>query len=119
MSILDMTAIQNLMDLQQKTGKDILGSLSKLYIDTTPEIISKMKLLLSKKSYEELGREAHSLKSSSANIGARKIMELCKVIEYKILGEEKFSDEELSSLITQVSEVFPETIEELKKLPII
>ena len=115
-SVLDVETIQNLKTLQEKTGKNLLAILSKLYIETTPQIISKMKSLLTDKSYEDLSREAHSLKSSSANLGASKMAELCKKVEYGIVGDDDCSDHELEILIEQIVQSFPEVLEELEKI---
>ncbi|MFZ3231425.1 MAG: Hpt domain-containing protein [Pseudobdellovibrio sp.] len=116
MNILNQSAIETLRDLQKKTGRNLLGDLIKLYIETTPPIFINMKTHLKANAFEDLSREAHSLKSSSANIGAIKIEELARTIEYKIIRNEACTPELLLNLITEIEKIFPETCMALSSL---
>lgn len=41
--------LQILLDLQMKTGRNILDDLVRLYVESTPDILSTMQLLLKEK----------------------------------------------------------------------
>lgn len=113
MTILDRTALESLKDLQVKSGRNFLPELIKLYVDSTPPIIVNMRKHLLSKAYEDLAREAHSLKSSSGNLGARAVEALAKEIEYGIIGEKKLTDEEIHRAIGRIETEFELTTKAL------
>ncbi len=88
MSLVETRAIEQIKKLGMKTGKNLLKMLVDLYIESTPQIIESMKRNLENKSYEDLGREAHSLKSSSANLGISSIRIIAEKIELLIVNKQ-------------------------------
>lgn len=113
MSHIENKAIDNLRVLQRKTGKNILNTLVNLYLDTTPSCIANMKTYLQEKAYEDLAREAHSLKSSSGNLGVKPIADWAQKIEYAFIGEEPFREQELKEWIEHIEKLLPEVKDEL------
>ena len=109
MEIIEKSAIENIRDLEEKTGRPLLVQLIELYKQSTPSVVIKMRDFLQGSAFVELGREAHSLKSSSANIGVHSIRDLSKQIELQI-HEENFNMNELKVLINaiddQIEDVF-------------
>lgn len=115
MSLLEMKAIDNLKELQKKTGKNLLSLLVNLYVETTPTAIENMKAYLKEKQLEDLSREAHSLKSSSANLGIMVIRDLAKNIEYFTIGELK-ENINLEEEIAKIEKLFPVVKQELMQM---
>ncbi len=103
MDLVDRNTIQTLRELEIKNGSLFLDSLIDMYIENLNETVNKMSTLLENKSFNELYREAHTLKSSSANLGIKFVEEISKVIEYKIIKKDFNNPEEFSLLIKEIS----------------
>ncbi|MFB3766156.1 MAG: response regulator, partial [Methanotrichaceae archaeon] len=78
---LDPVVVSELRELQMDGESDILEELGGLFVSRAPEKIKAMADAISKGNAEGLRREAHTLKSSSANIGALNLSEICKELE--------------------------------------
>lgn len=80
--IIDWTQIDSLraIDPQGKTG--IVGRAIGLYIDNAPKLIEEIRGFRSGKDLKDVRRAAHSLKSSSASLGATVVAGLSKTIEH-------------------------------------
>jgi HPt (histidine-containing phosphotransfer) domain-containing protein len=75
-----LTAIRSL----QKPGQpDILEKVIGLYLNSAPDIFKALQQAIEVGDPEKLRAAAHSLKSSSANLGANKLSSLCKTMETK------------------------------------
>ena len=77
--ILSEAAITQLRELGD--GDDLLIEIIGLFQDETPRRLDGMASAIASGNCEELARIAHSLKSSSANIGAVKLYAICIEIE--------------------------------------
>lgn len=76
---IDPAALQTIRDLQIEGAPNFLAEVVKTYLTDTD---SKITHLQNKDlNVKELQRFAHSLKSSSANVGAMKLSEMCKRLE--------------------------------------
>jgi PAS domain S-box-containing protein len=78
---LDPKAIADLRRLQIKGEPDILAELGGLFLDRAPARITAMRDALANGDAETLYREAHNLKSSSANLGAMLLSAICRELE--------------------------------------
>jgi PAS domain S-box-containing protein len=83
-SALDQQALDELRKLQMDGEPDIVQELGGMFLERAPARISAMKEALARGDAEALKREAHNLKSSSANLGALQLSSFCKDLE--ILG---------------------------------
>ena len=79
--ILDRQILRNISLLQQPGQPDIVKYVVEIFLKDTPRLISKLESAITEGNYEELRRNAHALKSSSAHIGAGKISEYAKELE--------------------------------------
>ncbi len=80
-SSIDLSVLSGLRDLQIEGKPDIMEKIIRVYLSSTEPIIEKLKKSAAKEDMEELQSVAHSLKSSSANVGALKLSEICKDLE--------------------------------------
>ena len=78
---LDYEIINDLKELLEDDFNDIID----IYINSTTDILKEMHLANSTNNYSTIQRLAHSLKSSSENVGAIQISTLSKEIEQQIL----------------------------------
>ncbi len=91
--ILDVTMIGRLEQLDKDGKNGLLRKLIEMYIEMTPKTIADIKTAAVTPG-PQLRKLAHTLKSSSANLGARRISSLLQRIEN---GE--FKDNELPELL--------------------
>jgi PAS domain S-box-containing protein len=85
---LDPNAILKLRELQVEGERDILKELGELFISRAPARIRAMGDAIARGDVDDantLRKEAHNLKSSSANIGALRLSEICRELE--LLGQ--------------------------------
>ena len=78
---IDPEVLQELRNLSAATGRDIIGKSIRFFLQQTPKDVSELRRTLSQIDLEALTTIAHSLKSSSANLGAMGFSKLCHQLE--------------------------------------
>ncbi len=81
LSPVDHNVLSALRKLQMKGKPDILEKIIRAYITTSESLIAELRYALAGNNLEALQNSAHSLKSSSANVGAIALSEICKELE--------------------------------------
>lgn len=76
--MIDQSVIQT---LRSDFDDVLLGSVVALFLQQTPSCIAKIRSSLEQKNEKLLQLESHSLKSSSASLGALAVSKLCANIE--------------------------------------
>ena len=97
---IDRAAFAQLQALQREGGPSILAKVLERYLEHAPQLVEAIRAAVSQEDTTALQQAAHSLKSSSANVGAAGVAELSKTLE--TLGKE--------STLTHA----PELLEELE-----
>ena len=80
-SILDRRVLDDLRGLEGSGNADFLRRVIDVYLEDAPKLIQKLKHAVETKDASEIAKAAHTLKSSSANFGARDLSDLCKQLE--------------------------------------
>jgi HPt (histidine-containing phosphotransfer) domain-containing protein len=80
-SVLDMRVIQDLRDLGGEDDPGLLLELVDMFLADSPARMTEIQTSLANGDVKTLERAAHTLKSSSANIGALGLSKLCKQME--------------------------------------
>lgn len=111
--LIDSSIIQNIIELGGEDGKDFLKEIIELYIGQYPELLEGIKDNAQKNENVPMWQSAHALKGASLNIGAKEIASICKEIEMKGKANEMGNIQEL---IAKLENIYPLTINELKKL---
>ena len=75
---IDKTPLDNIRALQQPGQPDLLTRIIDSYLEHAVELIEAMRRSLESGDLEVLGRSAHTLKSSAANLGAMQLSSLCR-----------------------------------------
>jgi HPt (histidine-containing phosphotransfer) domain-containing protein len=78
---LDHGALEAIRALQSDSAPDLLVRVIRLYLESTPELIERIRAALAANDHEAVRTAAHTLKSSSANLGATALAELCRRLE--------------------------------------
>lgn len=111
--LIEYAMIEQLLNVGKKGKGALFKELLNLFQKNAPPSIAKIKLCLEQKDGTSLSHEAHSLKGSSANLGAKHMAEICQLIE--ILGKENRL-QEAAVKILELDSAYLESLEELKKL---
>lgn len=80
-AVLDNSALEQIRMLSEATGRDVLGKSINIYLEQSPDSVNAIRQAWSEGNLEALWQAAHSLKSSSANLGAVAFSKLCAELE--------------------------------------
>ncbi|WP_332827648.1 response regulator [Ramlibacter sp.] len=80
-AVLDRDALDQLGKLILNSNPELLARVIDSYLVESPRLIEKLKQAADMKDAQEMARSAHSLKSSSAYVGARVLSRHCEDIE--------------------------------------
>lgn len=110
--------IETLRGLGEKTGKNIVGQLITLYVDSTPKALTDIQEKLDQGAMEEVAQIAHSLKSSSGNVGAEQMSEISASIEEAICDseDENVDVSSVKGMVAELVKIYEPTSVELKSL---
>ncbi len=80
-SPIDVTIIDGLRELQMDGEMDLIAELVRLYLADAPRLVNDVMVAAEARDAEGLGRAAHALKGSSANLGAKGLAVACDGLE--------------------------------------
>ncbi len=109
---IDENIIDNLVHILKGRSSDSLKSLIAVYLESSTDIVQQFSQFLANNDYENIWQSAHSLQSSSANLGAGQLAALC--IELEAAGRES-RVEVLSNIIQSIETEFRMVAKELKE----
>ncbi|MEM7257830.1 MAG: response regulator, partial [Pseudomonadota bacterium] len=108
---LDETALNAIKALQRPGKPDILGKIVGMYLDKTPSLISDIETGIAANDAAKVKMAAHTLKSSSAYLGATTLADLCNKLEAKAANDD-LSD----ASVEPISQGFASVSEQIKRL---
>jgi HPt (histidine-containing phosphotransfer) domain-containing protein len=112
-TILDRSVLAELASLATPEDPEIDRAVIELYLKTTVDYLAKIQKEYAAKNWPEVTRAAHTIKSSSANVGALALSALCRAIEAE--GREKNpSWEKVESALRELPVLFQTTQAEMK-----
>jgi CheY-like chemotaxis protein/HPt (histidine-containing phosphotransfer) domain-containing protein len=82
-SALDESALGQIRALQRPGAPDLLSKIIGLYLESSVDLLQQVREATARGDSEALWRAAHSLKSSSANLGATQLAAVCSELEQK------------------------------------
>ena len=85
-SAIDYTALNATLDAVGDDRKQYLSILLEMYTQDAPQLLSKMREAITQSNSSDLNMAAHTLKSSSASLGAITLSEFCRQLE--MMGHE-------------------------------
>jgi PAS domain S-box-containing protein len=98
-TIIDQAALAAIRALQRPGQPDIVARVLTQYVDTSPELVNRIRRAVWSKDGVELRAAAHRLKSSSAQVGATALASDCRELEMMGAGQEfERADETLQLL---------------------
>ena len=79
--LLDRSALEAIRALQSDAAPDLLAQVVRLYFESAADMIARLRAGLAAGDHDAVRIAAHTLKSSSANLGAATLAEMCKQLE--------------------------------------
>ena len=83
-SLLDQSALNNIRSLQRSGKPNILRKVVDHYLESSPKLLQKLRESIVHADIQEARMAAHSMKTSSANLGATALSDLCKTLEIRV-----------------------------------
>lgn len=111
--IIDPDAIENLRSLNPDDNDEFLREIVGIFLEDTPKRLSELEECLAKQDVRSFTRAAHSIKGSSANVGAAYLRSAAERLEHKS-NAEGLSD--VTAQISEVRERFAEAKTELERI---
>ena len=109
---LDVKALDELRALQQETGTDLIKQLLQSYLSTTPGLVEQIRNGYATGDAKAVFMAAHSLKSSSAYVGAAVLSDLAKRLEEHGRADNLASAE---PLMKELDVIYPRIVELLEQ----
>jgi len=78
---IDPSVLDALSQLQQSGSPDLVNRVVQAYLESSRELVTKLRSAIDSADADSVTASAHTLKSSSANVGALKLADLCKTLE--------------------------------------
>jgi two-component system, sensor histidine kinase and response regulator len=94
---------QGVLSPLRKAKPELFRRLVRTYMTYAPKALSELNRAAAASDFEALGAVAHSLKSSSANLGAAALSSYCRTLE-RIAGDRRIDD--ALSLVAQINANF-------------
>lgn len=79
--VLDVKALQNLSDMLGPEAQTVMQEVIESYTADAPKLLEAIAVAISESDADSLHRAAHTLKGSSATIGAMRLSSLCKQLD--------------------------------------
>ncbi len=109
--VVDDSIVARLLELGGPEDPGLFRELVELYLADAPRLLSALEGCLAAGDGSGLERAAHTLKSSSANMGAMRLSSLCKELESRA-RKQNLSD--VPSLVAEARGMFNEVESALK-----
>ena len=110
--LLDVNTLDGIRALQSPQSPNILEQLFEIYRSTAPDLLQNLDASIEDGSCAAIREAAHSLKSSSGNIGARKIFELSAKLEDMARDE---AIDGARETLAEIEQLFPRVCELLEQ----
>ena len=110
---LDQAALDNLRAIGRPGMPSVLGRVIETYLRLAPTLLQQLRdAILVQPDPDALRHAAHSLKSSSANLGALSLAALCRDLEF--LGRDG-TTAGADALLARIEVLFPRVCEQLAR----
>jgi two-component system, sensor histidine kinase len=112
-SQLDLGSLNQLRELQGNNGDSVLAELAEIFLGSTPALLTSIATSAHSHDHETLTSASHTLKSSSANLGANRLSRICAQLQD---AAEARIVEQYQPLATDIAEQYEVVQAELMQL---
>jgi CheY-like chemotaxis protein len=85
---LDQRSLEEIRNLEANGVTGLFDNILNIYLESSPELVAALETAVEKQDAVGLHAAAHSLKSTSASLGARYLASLCRELEVKGRAED-------------------------------
>jgi signal transduction histidine kinase/DNA-binding response OmpR family regulator len=110
---IDLAVINEIRQLQKPEGQNILHKIISSFLVNSPRLLERLKQAVAVGNHEDIWQITHSLKSSSASLGAIQMAKICEKLE-KIGREQRL--EKSDYLLQKLEGEFTLVIRELQQI---
>jgi HPt (histidine-containing phosphotransfer) domain-containing protein len=104
--VLDVDVISRLERLGESVGEDLMGNLAALFLADADHQVAKLREALARRDRSAVRQGAHTLRGSSANLGAARLGRVCDRLETAGLnGDLETGAGLLDAVITELGRV--------------
>jgi len=107
--LLDPNALQILSELSEQTGRNLVGEVIDLFLEHSPAQLKRLSDAIAEPNFKQICMTAHRLKGAALNVGAKRVAELCRLLE-----EAAQNEVTLLNAWEELQAIFPETLRLLK-----
>ncbi|MFN3561800.1 MAG: PAS domain S-box protein [Chloroherpetonaceae bacterium] len=107
--LLDTNTIKILSELSEQTNRNLVSEIIDLFLEDAPVQLSKISDAIAEQNFKQIQMTSHRLKGASLNVGAKRVAELCGLLE-----EGASENVLLSDVWEELQTVFPQTLQLLK-----
>ena len=109
--LLDQKALDNIRAVQQEGAPNVLSKVIKIYFENSPKLLQALRdAVAENNAADAIGRAAHSLKSSSATLGATRLAALCRDLE-EMARENRITG--AKAILNEIEKLYPFVCESL------
>ncbi len=107
--LLAPNALQILSELSEQTGRNLVGEVIDLFLEHSPAQLKRLSDAIAEQNFKQICMTAHRLKGAALNVGAKRVAELCRLLE-----EAAQNETTLLNAWEELQAIFPETLRLLK-----
>lgn len=111
--VIDLQSIENLRSLNPGDNDEFLREIVAIYLEDTPLRIAELEQSLAANDVPKFTRAAHSVKGSSANLGAMTVRAVAEQLEHRSAKE---GIEDVAALLASLKVEFARAQAEFSKL---
>ncbi len=110
---IQLNQLEVLQQYSDDSGETLLSAILALYLKDTPKAISKLRAAFSGNDHMNVRKIAHSLRSSSAHVGAVKLASFFEKLELDCNGEKALDVGDAKAALAAVEEEFSNVTRDL------
>ncbi len=114
-SFLDPTALDNIRAADENGSDGLLGRLIDIYVEDAPKLVEQIRIGIEANEPDKVRTAAHTLKSNSANLGARTLAGVCRELEAKARTHKLIGTDEPLERIQSMLRVVLERLNEKRR----
>ncbi len=109
-SVLDSEALDTIKSLEQPGTPSLLKRVIDTYLETSAPLVETIGSSIQQKVADDLLQASHSLKSSSANVGAKRLAGLCAELESFARDEQMNDLDERAEMVSKEYQLVVEAL---------
>lgn len=111
--VIDPQSIESLRELNPGDGDEFLREIIAIYLEDTPHRVAELEQSLAAGDRPKFTRAAHSIKGSSANVGAMTVRVVAETLEHE---SQRAGLGDVAALISQLKQEFARAQFELARI---